>query len=331
MMRNEILHECEARPSGSCARLDSAGERKLQSAPMRRKARISAVSCGFLAAALWGAADGPRAGSPAAPRREFTNSLGMTLVLVRPGAFTMGSEKAEILRVNRMAPRWKSPAALDEAPAHRVRITRPFYISRCEVTNAQFRRFKPDHRSRAFLGHSLDGDAQPAVFVSWEDAQAFCRWLSKREGRAYALPTEAEWEFACRGGTTTSFYWGDRFDPKKLNFSDRRGYHAWRGRMGDDGHAASAAVGSYPPNPLGLRDMLGNVWEWCADWYDVNHYGRSPAADPKGPKRGLLRVCRGGGWDAFPCDCRCAKRGKWFPDEGHMAIGFRVVMRPAAR
>ena len=260
--------------------------------------------------------------------KEVTNTIGMSLVLVSAGEFTMGSSGAEVGAMRQIQPRWRGPIGLDDTPAHRVHIRRPFYIGEHEVTNAQFRRFRPDHASKHFLSHTLNDDRQPVAQISWTDAQAFCRWLSQREGRSYALPTEAEWEYACRAGTESLYYWGDTIDPAKLNYGDRNGYFAWRHLMADDGHAVSAPVGSYPPNPLGLHDMLGNVWEWCADWYDVSYYQRSSRDGPRGPAQGALRVCRGGGWDAFPADTRSGKRGKWFPGDRHMAVGFRVVLRP---
>ena len=259
--------------------------------------------------------------------KEITNTIGMSLAFVPAGEFTMGNTAAAIEAIRRMPLRWKGPPGLDDTPAHRVHIRSPFYIGKYEVTNAQFRRFRPDHDSTHFLGHTLTGDRQPVALVSWTDAHAFCRWMSRLEGRPYALPTEAEWEYACRAGTKPLYHWGDAVDPARLNYADRSAPFAWRRRMADDGHAVSAPVGSYPANPFGIHDLLGNVWEWCADWYDVSYYQRSPRDDPSGPTQGVLRVCRGGGWDAFPVDARSGNRGKWFPDDRYMAVGFRVVLR----
>ena len=288
------------------------------------------MHCLTLTFLLLAAAHEPVRAVDALPAR-FANSVGMTLVLVPAGEFVMGSTPQEVRRVLHVHKTPDEAWFRDESPAHRVRLTRPFYMAAHEVTNAQFRQFRPGHDSKRFMTADLNRDTQPAVWVSWHDARAFCQWLSEREGRAYGLPTEAEWEYACRAGKATAFHWGDDLDPTKLNYADQRMAFTARKRTEDDGHAAAAPVGSYPPNAFGLYDMLGNVWEWCADWYGRGYYQHGPEADPAGPVHGVMRVCRGGAWNTFPHDTRCAKRGAFLPDDGCPWVGFRVVARVASR
>jgi len=252
----------------------------------------------------------------------------MTLVLISAGEFEMGTNRAKFDANLRIRPRWSDSAQVeDEAPLHRVRVSRPFYMGKYEVTNAQFREFRPSHDSLHYAGHTLNDDQQPVVLVSRQDALAFCEWLSKREDRAFDLPTEAEWEYACRAGTDTIYYWGDQADPKMLNCGDANCPIEYRDTRIDDGWPVAAPVGSMPANPFGLHDMAGNVWEWCKDWYGADYYRRSPTSDPPGPAKGLLRICRGGGWDLFPYAARSAERGAYFGTDRHYAVGFRVVMR----
>lgn len=241
---------------------------------------------------------------------------GAEMIWVPPGEFTMGSHAAEVDQAYSSAKRLMGNEAKrtwfeDQQPAHEVQITRGFWMYRHEVTNAQYRKFKPGHDSGAFLGLSLNGDRQPVVQVRWEDAVAYCKWAGGR------LPTEAEWEYACRAGTTTRFWWGDsaaeagRFE----NVADNRLKSVCKASpklflVGkpvqlvtfntDDGEAATAPVGKYPANPFGLHDMLGNVREWCADWYDAAYYATSPRVDPPGPTTGTRRVVRGCGWNGVP-------------------------------
>ena len=170
----------------------------------------------------------------------------------------------------------------DEAPMHRVTITRPFRMGVTEVTNAQYEQFRPEHRKlRGKRGFS-SGDDEAVVFVSYDDAVAFCRWLSEREGKTYRLPTEAEWEYACRAGTMWNFWMGDRLlKPYMKNQA-----------VAPDPKPLSLQVAQQPANPWGLHDMSGNVEEWCADWYGP--YMPGWQTDPVGPADGLYRVTRGG-------------------------------------
>ena len=225
-----------------------------------------------------------------------------------------------------------------EKPMHPVCVD-GFWMGKYEVTNAQYRQFKPEHSSRETEGRSLDGDTQPVVYVSWQDAKAYTEWLtSKRrdEGRyTFRLPTEAEWEFACRGGTETVRYWGDGEETcRYANVADsfhqirRVNYHEC-----SDGFIVSSPVGRFPANPAGLHDMLGNVWEWCEDRYGKEAYRINREADkPRNPlyqvkENGAdYRVIRGGSWLSEPDSIRCAKRSPSPPTSRYNVLGFRVVM-----
>ena len=146
-----------------------------------------------------------------------------------------------------------------------------------------------------------EGDNYPATFVSWEDAVKYCRKLSASEGKQYRLPTEAEWEYACRGGQSTAYSFGNR--PSLL------GNYGWFSENAYDiGEKYAHEVGTKNPNPFGLHDMHGNLWEWCSDWYETGYYGSSPGSDPQGPSRGSLRVVRGGSWRNEAAFCRSAAR-----------------------
>jgi len=238
-------------------------------------------------------------------RIDLGAGAAMELALIPAGKFMMGSPAVE-----------KERQAC-EAPVHKVTITRPFYMGRHEVTNAQFRRFRPDHHS----GH-LDGEDQPALWVSFHDADAFCRWLSRKIGRTVRLPTEAEWEYACRAGTKTRFHTGDRINGH-MNSPDlpRAGWY------GANSKGRSKPVGQLAANAFGLHDMHGNAWEWCQDWFGADYYEHSPQADPAGPAVGTAKVLRGGCyfyWTTYYC--RSAHRYRYRPDAREPVIGFRVVV-----
>lgn len=245
------------------------------------------------------------------------NGVMMELVLIPAGTFTMGSPAAESGRDS------------DES-LHQVKISKPFYIGKYEVTNAQFRRFKSDHNSGEYEGHGLNGDKQPVVKVSWEDAQAFCRWLSTRSGRDVRLPSESQWEYACRAGTQSAYSWGNDLDSaaRFCNANDpitkRQFEWGWDAFPRDDGFRVSAPVGSFQPNAFGLYDMHGNVWEWCEDWYGA--YPSGPSTDPKGPASGDVRVLRGGSWYDLPSLCRSANRFRFTPVDRYLSGGLRVVV-----
>ena len=234
---------------------------------------------------------------------SVANSLGMKLVRIEPGSFMMGAEDGE----------W------DERPAREVTISQPFFMSTTEVTNAQYEQFDPQHKQlRGKLGFSK-ADDEAVVFVSWNDATAFCRWLSEKEGKAYRLPTEAEWEYACRAGTTTPYHTGDTL-PEPYHKNVRMSWFPGR-KSGTD--IAPLHVGKTPANPWGLYDMHGNVEEWCLDWYGP--YVDDPQTDPTGRAEGDFRVTRGGSHSTTLEFLRSANRGGTLPDDKSWLIGFRVV------
>ncbi len=285
----------------------------------------------------------PKAAAPK-PAATFENSLGMKFRLIPKGTFQMGAPKSE-------------GGEDDEQPVHEVEISRPFYLGQFEVTRGQFRKFvaaasyKTEGERDGKGGWGYDGktfdqkpeytwlnpgfdqsDDHPVVNVSWNDAVAFCEWISKKEGKTYRLPTEAEWEYACRAGTTTPYYHG--VDPEGLaavgNVADgtaKEKFSGWNWAItARDGYVFTAPVGKFRPNDFGLHDMHGNVWEWCSDWYDGEYYSKSPAVDPKGPSSaGSFRVIRGGSWGYFPVDCRSACRVNASPSSRGNLVGFRLV------
>ena len=168
------------------------------------------------------------------------------------------------------------------------------------------------------------------MHVSYNDALEFCGWLSRKDGRIYRLPTEAEWEYACRAGRETLYYNGD--DPERLaqigNVADARAkakFANWPTITADDGYVFTVPVGQYQPNGFGLFDMTGNVWEWCLDYYHEAYYKESPPSDPRGPGEATLRVHRGGGWYSIGWFCRSAFRNRDSPDDRYNRLGFRVA------
>jgi formylglycine-generating enzyme required for sulfatase activity len=221
----------------------------------------------------------------------------------------------------------------DEHPTHRVGITRSFHIGACEVTNGQYELFDPEHRKlRGKLGFSQDED-EAVVFVSWYDAAGFCRWLSDKEKLPYRLPTEAEWEYCCRAGTTSPFNTGDTL-PKVFHKNVRRSWHPdprttdeivdpkWVDRK--ERILPSLTVGKTPPNHWGLYDMHGNVEEWCYDWYGP--YTAETRVDPVGYANGDFKVTRGGSHSTELYYLRSANRMGTLPKDKNWYIGFRVVL-----
>lgn len=176
------------------------------------------------------------------------------------------------------------------------------------------------------------GDDHPVVNVTWNDAQALARWLSEKEGVTYRLPTEAEWEYAARAGVSTRYQNGNDVQslPKIANLFDAdagKNWEKWQAHAleGRDGYAFTAPVGSYDPNAFGLYDMHGNVWEWCADWYDENYYAKSPTNDPAGPESGSVRVRRGGSWHTWPLYARSSYRNWNSAETRYTLVGIRLV------
>ena len=173
------------------------------------------------------------------------------------------------------------------------------------------------------------------VNISWADAVAFCKWLSDQDGKTYRLPTEAEWEYACRAGTTTAYFFGN--DPEDLAKYAKVADATLKAKLpnwgfptikASESYVFTAPVGSFRPNPFGLYDMLGNVYQWCSDWYGGDYYKNSPPADPQGGAADSEGAYRGGGWGSPPELCRCANRGSVVPAGRPCDIGFRVVGEP---
>ena len=239
----------------------------------------------------------------------IVNSIGMQLVLIPEGEFQMGSPTSEEQR------------SKDEVE-HRVQITSPFYLGVFEVTQEEYEEVM-DNNPSGFR----DVERLPVENVSWEDALEFCRELSLHPeetsaGRKYRLPTEAEWEFACRAGTSTPFSFGETLTSDQANFDGTAPYgiEAKREYLGQ-----TSPVGSYRPNAFGLFDMHGNVWEWCSDLYSEDYYANSPVEDPPGPATGSRHVIRGGSWYNFGHCLRSAYRYEFTPPLEDNFYGFRVV------
>ena len=289
--------------------------------------------------------------------REWTNTIGMKLVRIEPGEFLMGTTREQVDRLMQLFPNSKRENFDNEQPQHPVKISRPFYLGIHEVTVGQFKRFvestsyqteaEKDGKGSFVRNHAAKGwrldpsvnwrnpsfsqtDDHPVLCVSRNDALAFCEWLGQQESRTYRLPTEAEWEFACRAGATTLYPETD--DPESLvnvaNVADatlKRKFPAHDCIKGDDGYLYTAPVGSLAPNRWGFYDMIGNVTEWCADWYDEKYYASSPLADPPGGTNASHSVVRGGNWYYEPRHCRPAERYKHAPKDRGYNLGFRVA------
>jgi formylglycine-generating enzyme required for sulfatase activity len=269
---------------------------------------------------------------------DLGGGMAMGLVLVPAGDFMMGSPDSEADRID------------NEGPRHRVKIARPFYMGKYETRRDQFTRFVSETRyrtdaekdGRAYTydggewGHTsaaswrdpgmVQADDHPVTCVSWSDAKAFCDWLGGRTGMVVRLPTEAEWEYACRAGTTTAFHYGDSLGPDQANFN---GNFPYGGAPKGAYRQKTVPVGSFAANAWGLHDMHGNLWEWCADWYDSGYYERAPLEYPAGPDDGTSRVLRGGSWNLHGDSCRSAHRGGYPPTYACSLFGFRVVALPA--
>ena len=234
-------------------------------------------------------------------RLRLLEMLGHEMVYVPAGEFTMGSEGGDS----------------DERPQHKVHLN-SFYIDKYEVTNVQYKVCvdagvcNPPESNRSFTRDSYYGnpayDDYPVIYISWHDADAYCRWAGGR------LPTEAEWEKAARGTEARIYPWGNEWNPSKVNTREA-------------GPGDTTAVGSYPAgaSSYGVLDMAGNVWEWCQDWYGSDYYASSPPRDPQGPGSGSTRVVRGGSWLYYEWSVRAAYRRRYDPDSRNYLVGFRCV------
>lgn len=292
------------------------------------------------------------------PGQPYENSIGLKLAWIPAGEFFMGSTAADLDKVARFDPSFRKEYVPEEQPRHKVGITRPFYLGLYDVTKAQFARFvqeqnyttEAERDGQGGLGYNQaqgnfargpqytwrnagfpQDDNHPVVNVTWNDAVAFCQWLSRKEQQAYRLPTEAEWEYACRAGSQTLFQHGD--DPEGLalvgNVADGTGKATLSNLnaiSAKDGYVFTSPAGRFKANAFGLYDMHGSVWQWCSDWFDSGYYQQSPPADPQGPATGLHRVYRGGSWRMAAWLCRSAYRGRNEPSYRDFNLGFRVAL-----
>jgi formylglycine-generating enzyme required for sulfatase activity len=260
------------------------------------------------------------AAQPKDSPKEIRNSIEMRLRYIPEGKFTMGSPAVEKHR------------NADETQ-HEVTIRKAFYLGACEVTQEQYQKImgaNPSHFSGQGGGKQqvVDRDTNdfPVERVSWNDAVEFCKKLSTKENKTYRLPTEAEWEYACRAGTKTVFHTGDDFNSYLANINGLN-YSSYGKETSGPFYRSTRSVAEYKRNDFGLSDMHGNVQEWCADWYAEDYYKVSPKEDPSGPKEGTERVLRGGAWPSSAKSCRCAARNHLPPDEKTYTTGFRIVLQ----
>jgi formylglycine-generating enzyme len=265
------------------------------------------------------------------PLEVKTRKTGISFRLVPAGSFVMGSPSFEPGRDN------------DEGPIHQVKITQPLYFGVFEITQSQWLMVMKNNPS-----YFRDSSPRaPVESITWEDAREFCLLLDMFEGApigTFGLPSEAEWEYACRAGTNNALYTGS-LTIKARNHGPEldaiawyggnsgvtydNGYDSskWKGKQYDHQKAGIHGVGLKMANGYGLHDMLGNVWEWCLDWYDKDYYRSSSINDPKGPEHGLHHVFRGGGWYSDARVCRSANRPMYFPRSGNAFLGVRIIMR----
>ncbi|MBP3529554.1 MAG: SUMF1/EgtB/PvdO family nonheme iron enzyme [Thermoguttaceae bacterium] len=299
---------------------------------------------------------------------EYLDANGTVFKLIQAGSFMMGNAGLSPEEIHEKFPKghleW-----IEGATPHKVTLTQPFYMAKYETSVAEFKRFvdatgyvtsaEKEGESWGLSENGAFGPAvgaywrepkfpqdstHPVVHISWEDAAAYIDWLNENAEYSaelgckplYRLPTEAEWEYACRAGTQTEFFWGTNKPTDGngyLNGADASGTPndgTWSGILGDswlfnDGYVATAPVGSFKPNPLGLHDMAGNVREWCLDWF-VSPYDSEVQTDPTGPALGLLRVLRGGSWCLPPVNARSSDRWGSAPYHRSSDFGFRVVV-----
>ena len=248
--------------------------------------------------------------SDSSASKTITNTIGMKLNLIPAGTFMMGSPADETGRQEK-----------DIEHQHPVTISKAFYMQTTEVTQGQWEALmgsKPYRFQLLIRDFVKEGANYPATYVNWGDAVAYCKKMSEKEGKTYRLPTEAEWEYACRAGTETKWSFGH--DDKAL------GDHAWYIKNTFAiGEKYAHQVGLKNPNAFGLYDMHGNVYEWCHDYYGANYYQQSPEKDPTGPRAGLGRVVRGGSMGGGPRDSRSANRS-WLAE----SVSFRWKRTPSS-
>ncbi len=265
---------------------------------------------GLFALVLFFALGSARAADREPPSSRVTNSIGMAFVLIPAGTFKMGSPPEEKYRD-------------EDEVLHEVTIARPFYLQTTEVTQRQWKAVMGDSPSSA----QDCGDNCPVERISWQDCQNFIAKLNKKEKAKYRLPTEAEWEYGCRAGTATPYFWGRDIDCTRAMFGNNtfKGPDTCVAFVNKKSLATDspAPVMTYPPNAWGLYDMNGNVWEWCQDWY--GKYNVNDRNDPAGPSKGNMRVRRGGSFYKYGWYCRSANRNRGHPFSRYNTQGFRLV------
>jgi len=248
---------------------------------------------------------------------DLGNGVKMEFVLIPAGEFLMGSSDAKrelaVEQAKANKDEWAAERIPTEGPQHQVKISRPFYLGKYEVTQAQWQALMGNNPSE------FKGPTNPVEKVNWGDIQQFLAKMNlefEKKGMRFGLPSEAQWEYACRAGTATAFYFGE--NPALL-----AQYGWFDGNSGRKTHQ----VGQGQPNAWGLYDMHGNVWEWCSDWYAKDFYAQSPRVDPVGPPTGSHRVFRGGDWQSHPEHCRSALRRHGLPGTRHYTVGFRLAAK----
>lgn len=233
------------------------------------------------------------------------DNVHLECVLIKSGEFIMGAQETE--------------STESESPVHKVLISKDFYIGRYHITQEQYLKIMGNNPSE-FPGNST----LPVDSVSYFDAKKFCELISKSTGRQFSLPSEAQWEYACRAGTSSPFNFGSILNGDNANCkgSDLPYGTEHKGVF----LAKTSPVGSYKANAWGLYDMHGNLFHWCNDWYDEKYYINSPKIDPQGPLKGEFRCVRGGAWDYYAKYCRSGFRGRLLPSKKYNNVGFRVVI-----
>jgi formylglycine-generating enzyme required for sulfatase activity len=248
---------------------------------------------------------------PAELPKRIAHPAGIDLVLIPAGTFTMGTSGRD--------------ARHSETPPRAVTLTRSFYLGVLPVTQGQYQAVMGHNPSRFTSGNG-GGPDHPVEGVRWAEAVAYCRQLTEKLPRQPCrLPTEAEWEYACRAGTAAEFAFGDTLAATHAHFNALPS----RGAESLDGARGTKPAGVFPANNFGLHDVHGNVWEWCADWFDPDYYRAAPARNPVGPPNGRARVVRGGCWRSQATTCRAAYRNALDPERANSFTGFRVVCEVA--
>lgn len=301
---------------------------------------------------------------------SIIDQTGIEFVRIPAGSFEMGTAEPIDVLVQSYSnmESVRARQLRDETPPHQVIISHDFYLGKYEITVEQFSRFITESgylpesiadksggygynqaydQSRVESADAFEGrnpnyswknpgfpqkGSSPVTNVTWHDAMAMANWLSKKEGAQYRLPTEAEWEYACRAGSSTRYPNGDAAEglTSIANTFDQDALPYWvrwheRALKGSDGFAFTAPVGKFAANKFGLHDMLGNVWEWVSDWYAEDYYSRSEKRDPLGPHTGTERVRRGGSWHTWSLYARCGFRNWNTPSSRYPLLGFRLV------